>query len=563
MKRAFLFLICLLFSRFFSVSQEVYTHISDENIYDFLDEMAGMKLIQINSCIKPYSRLFIAGCLEKVAGDSSKLNIRQKKELDFYLKDYNLELKKSLNYFNSKTNIFHKNPLFATSINPIGFYYKDSLSSISIRPLLGIRVYNNGNGYIQHRWSGAEAFANIGKHWAMYANFRDNRISQDLVAKTYLVDMTGIDNKNGPDFSEMRGGLVYSWDWGSFGLIKDHVEWGNNYHGSNILSGRTPSFAMLKLNIRPAKWLDFNYIHGWLNSEIVDSLRSNLIISSGPRYVYYEKYIAANMYTIRLGKSLDFSIGNSIVYSSYTPNPYFMIPFLFFKSLDHTLYVSSNAGQNSQVFLDISSRQIRYTHIYASLFVDEFSFSNMRDKANQSNWVGGKFGFHISRIFTGNLSFTTEITVTAPMVYKHYVPTTTFESNGYSLGSYLGDNAFELYMKLKFKPFKCLHFELSMMDKKKGPDYKDDRSNGHVAGGYPYMESVIWENKTLDLKVEYEIVNNTYLYFEFANSNVSSKGYFNKFDNVNVTAEEVLKKYTPEYLWGNTGTIICGMNIGF
>lgn len=563
MKKSIWLFILLVIIKINLFSQEVYVHISDENIYDFLDEMAGMKLITVNTCIKPFSRKFIAECLSEVAINESKLNERQKKELIFYLKEYNLELANSLGYLEKVTNISRKNLLFGTSLNPVGFFYKDSLSAISIRPLLGLRIYNNGNGYLQHRWSGGEAFAEIGKHWGMYAGFRDNRITQDLVDKTYLVDLTGIDNKNGEDFSEMRGGLVYSWSWGSFGLIKDHIMWGNNYHGSNILSGRTPSFALIKLNIRPAKWFDFNYIHGWLNSEVYDSLRSYYNISSGKRVVYFEKYIAANMYTITLMKNLNFSLGNSIVYSSYNPNPYFMIPFLFFKSLDHTLYVSSNAGQNSQVFIDISSRQIRYMHIYASVFVDELSFKYMRDKANQSNWFGGKFGMHLSRVFTSNLSFTGEVTMTAPMVYKHYVPTTTYESNGYSLGHYLRDNAFELYLNMKFKPFKCLHFEFSFINEKKGPDYIDDRSAGHAVGGYPYLEEVIWENKTLDFKTVYEIVNNGYIYFEYASSNITSKGYFNKFDNITITAEEVLSKYTPAYLRGSTGTIIFGLNIGF
>ncbi len=30
------------------------------------------------------------------------------------------------------------------------------------------------------------------------------------------------------------------------GIVKDHLVWGDNYNGSNILSGRTPSLPMMK-----------------------------------------------------------------------------------------------------------------------------------------------------------------------------------------------------------------------------------------------------------------------------------------------------------------------------
>ncbi len=45
-------------------AQVVYEHISRKSIYDFLDELSNAKLIEINSAIKPYSRIFIA---EKLA----------------------------------------------------------------------------------------------------------------------------------------------------------------------------------------------------------------------------------------------------------------------------------------------------------------------------------------------------------------------------------------------------------------------------------------------------------------------------------------------------------------
>ena len=41
-------------------SQVVYEDISNNGIYEFLDELANLRLITLNSAIKPYSRNYIA-----------------------------------------------------------------------------------------------------------------------------------------------------------------------------------------------------------------------------------------------------------------------------------------------------------------------------------------------------------------------------------------------------------------------------------------------------------------------------------------------------------------------
>ena len=46
-------------------SQVVYEDVSNLGIYDFLDELANLKLITLNSAVKPYSRSYIAGKLHE------------------------------------------------------------------------------------------------------------------------------------------------------------------------------------------------------------------------------------------------------------------------------------------------------------------------------------------------------------------------------------------------------------------------------------------------------------------------------------------------------------------
>jgi hypothetical protein len=257
--------------------QVVYEHISRHAIYDFLDELSNAKLIEINSAIKPYSRIFIAEKLKEASEKKEKLNKRQQKELEFYMKDYRLELLYTTKGM-KPLNIFPKSDHFATALDPLGFHYRDSVFAISVRPIWGIDYYYNSNGSAYHRWGGLEAFAYISKNVGGYSSLRDNYESKAFTQPLYFNQMQGAPQKNSPDggieYSEARGGLMASWKWGAIGIVKDHAEWGNNYNGSNILSGRTPSFAQIKLQLTPVRWFEFNYIHGWLVSEVVDSASS-------------------------------------------------------------------------------------------------------------------------------------------------------------------------------------------------------------------------------------------------------------------------------------------------
>ena len=91
MKKEFIIpLIIFIFITLTGNTQVVYEHVSNQNIYDFLDELANDKIIEINSIVKPYSRKYIAEKLMEAKQKESQLNKRQKEEVDFYLKSFQL-----------------------------------------------------------------------------------------------------------------------------------------------------------------------------------------------------------------------------------------------------------------------------------------------------------------------------------------------------------------------------------------------------------------------------------------------------------------------------------------
>ena len=209
----------------------------------------------------------------------------------------------------------------------------------------------------------------------------------------------------------------------------------------------------------------------------------------------------------------------------------------------------SNAlGENSQMFLDISCRVIPKTHIYGAVFVDEVNVAKMFDKKNQTNLMSFKAGVKVTNLIK-NIALTVEYTRTNPWVYVHPISTTTFASNNYNMGHYLGQNAQEIYASIKVKPMRGLSLDVSYTQAIKGPvkDFAQINGVNNVAGA-TYMENILWMNNTTALKAYYEITNDVFVFAEGRYSDVSGL---------------MTSAYTPDFYKGKTKTISLGMNIGF
>lgn len=530
----------LFFAGYLTLKSQVVLQPITSSVYEFLDEMAQEKIIELNSVVKPYSRMFIAKKLEEIATKKTELAKRQQKELEFYLKDFNKELIGTKGEFTKRKDLF---------------YYHDSLFTLTINPILGMQYGTNENGSYTKRFNGGELYGSIGTHFGFYASLRDNGVSDVFTATNHLTTEQGGNFKfnqgqNGQrsDYSEMLGGVHYSWKWGRLGIVKDNHNWGDNYHGANIFSGKNPSVGYVDFNIKPTKWFELNYIHSWLVSEVLDSSRI-FLINNQKREVFTNKNLAANMFTLKPFKNFYFSFGNSVVYADDGVKPFYFIPFLFYKSVDHTFNgAGSNAlGQNSQLFFNISSRQIKHVHLYTSFFIDEISIGNMFDSELSSNIFSTKFGIKVNNFPIRNTYFIAEYTRTNPWTYRHQIETTTFASNQYNLGHYLGENAQEIYLEAGLKIVRGLRMSISYTLAQKGDEhiFQIINGNGNIKG-LNFLENVAWENKTIEAAARYEIINDGYLF---------AKASFSK-----ITGNDL---YTPELLRGNTTTITAGLNFGF
>jgi hypothetical protein len=527
------------------IAQDVFYSINNTQVYAFLDELALQHFIEINDVVKPWSRKLIAEKLNEALLQKDKLSKGQQQQLDFFLRDFNKDLLPAKS-FKKRIDLYS---------------YKDSVFNFTVNPVGGFTYYVNNADKMYRQYAGGEFWATLGKHLSMYASFRDITDSRVVADDQYRNDEPGFNYKylrvtnpksKGGSFDETRGAIIYSFKWGSFGIIKDNLVWGTNYHGSNIISNKAPSFARINLHLKPTNWLEFNYFHAWLNSEVLNDSAAYI---SGPmnekRKVYFAKYFAANMFTVTPFKKFNFSFGNSIVYSDQLELACF-IPFMEFKSLDHskTGQGSNYSGQNSQLFFNISSRNIKYVHLYTSLFIDEISLGRAFNKEKQSNFLSFKIGSAVSLPFSPTSTFIVEYTRSNPIAYRHFVETTTYASNKFTLGNYLIDNAQEIYLGIKTRPFPKLYAEAGFTQAAIGPAYAYTGKD-QSGLGLPFLKTKEYESTSVKVSLRFEIINDICI-------------------NAGVLMQEnkgaMASTYTAPFYYGKNGktaTLFGGFNIGF
>lgn len=543
--KSFILLMFLILNSTNVFSQHFFEDRRNVSIYLFLDELANEKIISINSATKPYSKRYILNKLETAS--NKKIN--------------NFQIKRDLNFFLKKYKIYERNTdnnNFKYDFNNLSIYYKNSESFFLIKPIWGITRKVNSNHSYQHLFGGISAEYNFKENWSAYAKLIDNTMTFPNALPDFLTDEYSGNYKSLPtnDYSEMTGGIIYSNSHTSFSIIKENIEWGDNYYGSNILSGRSPSFPMIKFYRKINKFLEINYFHAWLFSEDIDSLSSYYSNSGNYRAIYREKFLASNLITLNISKFSKFSFGNSIVYGDVNgvQLPY-LIPFFFYKSIDHSLNYNIE-NQNSQMFFNLSIRELKHLHIYSSVFIDEFKKDRVSiDTLN--NFISYKIGMKLSNWPLQNISSTIEFNHSNPMTYKHTVNGTTYESNQINLGHYLRDNSRVINYNFLYKFKNRIYFTYDFLYSLHGEEKEYNWNNNYNPVSIPILSNKTWDNTTNIFALEGIIKENITISLQYQISNI--QGY----NSGEFSAEYYLDLFSPAYLHGKTKNLIINFNIGF
>ena len=580
-------------------------------IYDFIEELTSDGIINSNAAVKPYTRDVIAHMLAQAQSKDSLLTKRQRDDLQFYMQDYALELD-TLPVYHSYG---HRHvtqwitPVSNLSLADPSLHIltKNKIFKMRLRPILGMDIYANKKGAVSHRWYGAEVQMDIAHHVSVWGSIRDNSWrwlnyntsyypnptaqynGPRLTQPGFLNNLPGVQYKEvshgkGGDFSDSRGGIsLYAW-WGSIGVQRERVQWGDAQHASNILSAHNPAVPMVTLQLTPCRWFQFDYFHAWLPSNVIDS--SYFYIENyeegvtKKHYRAYNKFMAANMFTFMPVKYIQFSFGNSIVYSERNVQAAYFIPIAFFKSLDHLLTKGINSeNQNSQVFATISVRPTDHLRLYGSFFLDEFKLARLKKSEPQNNPISYLVGFNWSGWPVHGLSLRGEFMRSYIACYTHSIRTLDYTSNSYNMGHYMGDNSQSIFVQLAYRPVRSLRLMLDYTCDTKFNTYDYVRHNiGAIIAQKPFND-VIWRNDELNFRAVYEVFNNCYAHLDFSYNNARAfapasarvqgedRGWYADGTSMELAGDELknyyLNKYTPVYMQGANFSFTCGLSFGF
>jgi hypothetical protein len=535
-----LFNFAFLLFTFSLYSQTVYEPISHDGIYKFLDRMAQKGIIVFDDNIRPVSRKYIAEKLEEVKAYSaqsiahSEITNLEREELEFYLKDYGMELTEIRNQKSEIRPLTPENNNSTTILNydPYGrwrlFSYSDDLFKINASPILGIQVGKNDGAKQTHTWDGVSLYGYLTDKIGFSFYWRDNDESGDKIdrAKMFTPE-TGVvvekGTSNSIQYSEVHANISTDWSWGELTIGKDFLNWGYGESGLLVLSDKAPSFPFIRLDLHPTKWFRFNYIHAWLNSDEIDSVASYPTYRTGiTRDVFRNKYLASHTLTLTPLTGLDISLGESIVYSDKLEISY-LIPIMFFRLADHYLSnANNNAGGNSQFFLGVSSRNnLKNTHLYGTWFIDEITLQGAFDSQKQRNQFGFTLGASVTDLPVNNLTATVEYTKIYPFVYSHYIPTQTYESSSYLMGHWMGNNVDLIYGALNYRFIRGLQATFWAEHIRKGAAGTADQQ--YEQPQPPFLFGLRNNYTWWGLDIKYEIMHELFVRAQFQSSMQSSE----------------------------------------
>ncbi len=512
---------------FFICSINLFSQSTDEPIYNkeiyfFIDNQSSKGNIEIFDAIRPYTRLTIAEKLLELSNGNAFLTNTEKEQLDFYKKEYAFEIKFILKDTTTINEFFQ----FGVSNRFKVFKYYDNNFTFDFDPVVGLEYDFAKKNY--HQYGGIKFKGRISNFLGFYFDYRDNLERGDNLdfRKRFSPETGVIISKSGTnkiEYSETRGGLTFGWDWGEFTMAKDFINIGSSYQSPVILSSKAPSFPFIRLDVHPVKWFRYNFIHAWLNSDLIDSasIRSTGVTSTlldrSLSYSKIQKYYVGHSVSIQPIDNWWLTFGESIIYSDQLEYIYFLP--VFFRLADHYNSMSGgDSGDNAQIFFNTSYRweQIK-SKFYLSLYIDELSPESFFSGGDNAQVYAATFGSKFTNPFWNDSYLTLEYTAIKPYSYINGDPAQTYFSSGYQLGNWIGSNAIQVYAMFEQYISQSLKFETQYQLIKKGSQENINDYYNRVTSTYPLLSGEESTYSESGIKLSYNPYNDLYFILDYRN----------------------------------------------
>ncbi len=508
--------ILLVLSSTVSFGQALYLPVSHE-VYPFLQRMESRGLLaEYRDAAKPLSRKTVAAHLKKLESATDRMTSVERATYEFLKAEFGYEL---LALAGDPDPSEIRGHIFSFKLN-------EGIMNID---LVGKYTYSRSEGEpLRIQSHGARTYGYAYKDIGFYFNFVDNReVGKKFnISKNHTPDPGVILTRSSANWIEYNTTEAqFTYQAGEFELAIEKMQnvWGAGRRGNVILSTKALSYPQFKLRVPLTSWMDFIYLHADLNSNVLDSSRSYKALSSSRadfyRPVYRQKYMAAHLIELTPWRGVDFAIGESIVYSDKNPQFIYLIPIMFFKSAEHY----NRDTDNAQIFGSLDLNLIRGLNFYATMFIDEINTDALLNPNEVRNQIGYTLGIQTYDLPLENLELLVEYSRLNPWAYSHKFPAATFTNNGYDLGHWIGQNADNLFIDVKYTPFRSLHGGIFHERYRKGG--RDDVVFQYSLPSKPFLYPPVHREQSTGVYSRYQFVREGFLEFRGRRITISDEAF--------------------------------------
>lgn len=525
-----------------------------KDVYLFLERLSFKGIIELDDVVKPLSKKYISEKILEAKGKIDKLNNLEKEELDFFEKDYYLEIEGFSNRDGDRENLSYFEKGVADRLR--AFSYSDKTFKLNADPIIGYQVTLPGKDRNIHSWMGIYTYGYFLDNIGISLDFRSNNEHgtnidrwKNFTPETGIIPQGSSENI---DYSEVKSMVSIDWEWGNAVVAKDFIEYGYAKSGNLVLSNKAPSFPYIRLQLNPVDWLKFHYFHAFLSSNVIDSAK----LTEYKRDIYISKYFAWHSLIVTPLKGLDISLGESVVYSNKLELIYLM-PFMFYYYADD--FLSNRRGKpgdaNSQIFLSVSSKNhLKNTHLYGTFFIDELTLRGISgtlfvdgetirnafgDRESRTQ-LGYTVGLSATSLPLDNLTLTTEYTRINPFVYGHHDPAQTYTNSSYLMGHWIGLNSDLVYLELNYRFLRGLQATVWGEYIRKGSSDYSEQYGEHQP---EFLFGLKTYYRYFGLNIKYELIHDLNFEARFRSNVISSEQKSDTFQDSHINEFSFLLYY--------------------
>ncbi len=416
---------------------------SDHEVYNFLKRMQVRGILDrhYSTAYLPYDRQTVGSKLHYVSERRERLSKSENAALQRYLIEFSYEVglpreERISLWDEGLRGLFDPRQKYL-------YRYEDDTA------VLGINLYLSGEsqywelGTIPDNttslWRlGGGVSGTLGGWFGFSLNAVNGYVggSRELGRQNIEVDRTyKIEIPDSRFFDITRGHVRAANEWGNITIGRERLIGGSGQQrGALLFSDFAPKIDYISLNLKYKRFF-FNFFHGWiLGEEELTLIEDDIGVRSlADKYLSFHRF-GAYFFDSRL----QVAVSEIIVYGDRGIEIAYLNPFLFFKSVEHSLRDRDKA----MIALDLQYRPAEGLELYGDLLIDDLDFEKLG-----TNWYGNKHAYRlggiVTPVFAGiqNAMLSADYVRIQPYVYTHRIPRNSYEHAGFPIGNPVGPNS--------------------------------------------------------------------------------------------------------------------------